>query len=475
MGERINLKTLKRVEDRAFIDELEVAEEYLSERDAKEFFKIVLGHFEYEIPVKVGVHILETIGIVCKNERIMDKFASGGYILNLPFSQKEYSSSVFDVLDKFARRDPNLFDADVASACRRLFKRDAERALKVIAEVCVRVEQVEDPMPLFELLINEAETFCDIENVNLYVILLAHCLSDCREFKKLYASKSIRIITQIMKQIDHETLSLCYSGLGKLPSDCSLPVEMVTKHLRSSKTQKSVLDYLIMNPQCEADDALVDLLLDLASQDVQKATYSLFQIAATSDGAAIIMDNRQWMRLGLPTSEDTLRLMLVLFQHKKLRSVIADSKYFIKFLHSVVSETRDVHVIVCICTMLRRVELDEEMIQVMSKSGFIREYFEKALQIGEDLGIHSAFLLCDTIAQICYTKELASMCSILADYAKEGGPLSNVAAQVAADLAGYDRCLDKLLDKRMDSFFKKKRHDDKLADSARMFFEYANQ
>ena len=134
--------------------------------------------------------------------------------------------------------------------------------------------------------------------------------------------------------------ALCYTGIGKLPVDLGLPVDMISKHLKNSKLRSSVLSYVVVNPPYDADDALVDQLLDLASEGEQKATYSLFQIAADKSGAEVILGNSEWIRMGLPTSEDTLRLMLVLFQHKKFRPTIASSKYFVKFLRSVVEETK---------------------------------------------------------------------------------------------------------------------------------------
>ena len=469
MSGRIDLKALKKVEGRGFLEELGVARECLTKSDAKEFFKIVLGHFEYEIPEKAGAQILKTVGDVVKDQRIMDIFESGGFMLSLPFSQKEFSEPLFDLLAKLARLNPNLFDGDVAASCRKPFRRDGESGLKVIAEIVVRIEDCQDPMPMFELLIEEAESFASIIQVNLYVAVMGQVLTNCREFKKLYASKAIRIISQIMKQVEVEVIGLCYTGIGKLPADLSLPIEMINKHLNNPKLQPSVLAYTLVNPPVDADDSLVDKLLELASEGEQKATYSLYQIAADRNGARVILENPEWIRMGLPTSEDTLRLLLVLFQHKKLRPAIADLKYFVKFLRSVVEETSDTNVITSICTMLRRVNMDEDMVARLSESGFIRAYFDKALQIGEDLAVHSGFLLCDTIARICYTKELSPMCSVLADYAKEGGVLSNVAAQVAVDLAQYNRCLDKLLDKRMDAFFEKKKRDKKLGEAAREF------
>ena len=469
MSGRIDLKALKRIDGRGFSEELGVARECLTKSEAKEFFKVVLSHFEYEIPVKAGAQILKTIGDVVKDQRIMGVFEDGGFMLSLPFSQKEFSEPLFELLAKLARLNPNLFDADVAVSCRKPFRRDGESGLKVIAELAVRLEDFEDPMPMFELLIDEAESFASIIQVNLYVAVLGQVLSGCREFKKLYASKAIRIIAQIMKQVEVELVALCYTGIGKLPADLSLPVEMINKHLKNPKLQASVLSYTVVNPPLDADEILIDKLLELASDGEQKATYSLYQIAADKNGAQVILGNPDWIRMGLPSGEDTLRLLLVLFQHRRLRPEIAQMKYFVKFLHSVVDETNDTNVITSICTMLRRVNMDEDMVARMSENGFIRAYFDKALQIGEDLAVHSGFLLCDTIARICYTKELSPMCSVLADYAKEGGVLSNVAAQVAVDLAQYDRCLDKLVDKRMDAFFEKKQKDKKLGQAAREF------
>lgn len=473
----LDLRDLKKAEGRKFLSALEVAEESLTRKDAKQFFKIVLNHFQDEIKPSTGKAILKTVDTLLNDSKILTVFVDNQFISMLPFDQKPYGSEICDILLTLASSAPEVFDEEITEQIIPSLKKSPEKALTVLATYVQNIDDVDDSRPMLRLILKLSRNFQESEGTCDYISLLSFACRNSDDFKRSSAEKCWNILISYLDSEDGEVIKCAYRGLSCIADVVEmneLPYEQIKRHLKHSSYRSSILALLLVDPPSGKegkDKRLLDTLISMANSDV-KALYVLLQTVADKNIAKYFIQNDDWMRSSLPTEGDTFRLLLALFQHKSLRQSIAESQYFLKFLKKICNMTKESPVITIICTLFRRIELSKQYIGEMSSSGFLEAFFQATADIADDYALHSALLLVDTISAVCCTDELISMCEIILDLAKSNGPLSFVAAQVAVDIARHPKCLNKLLKYKADAFFKKKKNDTKYSKIARTFFKY---
>ena len=472
MGE-INIKRLKNPNGRTFLDELENAENLLSKENARSFFKAVLSNFEYEISPKIGNSILKSIQNVVENSKIANIFVSNDFILLLPFSQKIYANSILDIFRQLFNNDPNFFTSEIADAFSPLIPSSPEKSLTLIAYFAKNSAKIDDPIPVFNLAMKHAELFVnDDDLVFPYLTLLAYLCDNSKTFRKNRLSKCSKILSLVMDTDETFIIKSCYNAL-KTYRYLAPSMSDIKRHLKTKSLQSSVISYLILSPPLEIDEKLLDMFLTIASND-ERGTLILLQIAQNEENAELILQNPEWMRLSLPTPQDTLKLLLVIFHHVNLRNQAAENQYFLKLLIAVVKKTQETEVITVVCTILRRIKFTKSIVQDLKAMKFLTTFFNIALSNGENIAVHSGLLLTDTFAKISYFPDFIPIIESVCEIAKEGGPLKNVAAQLTVDLAIYDKCMKEICKYGMESFFKKNMKDQKLRKYSQKFIQLLN-
>ncbi|OHT07105.1 hypothetical protein TRFO_05334 [Tritrichomonas foetus] len=518
MGDSVNIKKLKNPEGRSFLDELEQAEENLSKQDAKLFFRTVLSHFDSNISTRNGNAILKTILSLLQKSKIAQVFVDNDFASSLPLSSKNFASSAFAILLHLAKAYPAALTNDsLIDNLSDAIPRTPDKALVVIATFAQNTiakkrsknwnsdsddDQISDSdsdgynprkskkrssrhrnntdldndfeaEPLFDLLVKHAEIYANNDDlVPPFLSLLALLNDSSSEFRQKRGRKCAKIISLIMESAETPLLKKCYGSL-KTYRRLAPSLTLIKRHLKSRALQSSVLSYLVLSPPLTVDSTFLEMLLTIANSDA-RGSYVLFQIAQKEENAEMLVEDAEnlgWLKMSLPTAEDTLKLLLVVFQHKNLRDSVAHTPHFLRLLLAASKKTKDAGVLTVVCTMLRRVTFDRKISAEMKEIGFLATFFSRALDITENMAVHSGLLLADTLARVGFFSDFLEIAPKVCEIAQDGGPLSNVAAQLAVDLAVYPKCIRVLRKEGMESFFKRKLKDQKLKRTAQKFFE----
>lgn len=471
MSHRINLNKLKNPNSHSFLNELQYAEDNLTKHDAKTFFKTVLSHFDYEIPKKTGNSILQTINSLLRDDKLIEVFIDHNFTLSLPFDLKEYTDSTLEVFLQLIQYDSGVFTSDVVDAFSTLIQRAPDKCLVIFGIYSQNCSDLDDRMNVFDLIIENAELYVNDEVlVYNYLSLLGFLCDNYTDFRKKRLPRCTKILMAVMDTDDVNELKQIYKSIKTFTS-LSPPFNHISKHVKSKSLQSTVLSYLVFHPPLEANSKFIQLMLDIATED-KRGSFVLYQMAGDEEIASKLLENEDWIRMSLPTFEDTLKLLLVVFQHTNLREEVAQNRYFFKFLATVLKSKKvEPAILTVICTVLRRIDL-ENYVEELENQRLLTAFFDKALETNDDLAIHSALLLTDTYARCDYFSEFLDFIEVICDIAQENGPLSNVAAQLLVDLASYKKCLSAMCKLGMKSFFKKKLNDKKLRSTAEKFFDY---
>jgi hypothetical protein len=191
-------------------------------------------------------------------------------------------------------------------------------------------------------------------------------------------------------------------------------------------------------------------------------------IAKRKESAHVFLSNTTGLGMRLPTIIGTLRLFLVVFQHRQLRPQFLNSQEFVPFLVAL-CEQRNSGMITIVCTVLRRLRLSRETLRIMNDGGLFKVFFWAASELNDDISLHAAFLLAQTVGRVTYVDGLVEFCDKIAEVAMSHRKIAKNACALASDLVKYENCMEVFESMGLVSFFESKLGDRLLSKAARRF------
>lgn len=472
----LNIKVFKKLTNKNFMEGLEMAPTLLKVRQASLFYKTILAHFtNKEIPTETGESILKTLSLCLKNEENLRCFIEGSFANMLPTDQRRFHDAIFEIFYIIVTVGSIMIDESIAAVFQNLIKHNPKKSLTIIALYCQHFVEIENPWPMIDLLIQEGALF-NIPNVAPdYISLLAFLNKKYVEYRSGRAQHCWNQMISMLSATDNQSLISCYGGLCTIAEfypGGGLQIDLVALHLKDSELQNSVLSMLnvaTLNENDASSKKLISALMDVAETNV-KATLILMKLGCIFTAAQTIFSMTGWVNKKLPTTTDTLRLFLVLLRHKDLREEIAESPDFVEFLKQIISMDRP-GVVPIACTIIRRVPLSKDLALNLSKSGFLKQFYDVPEDGDDGLTQHSKLLLTDTICRVTYVREYVSICDKVAEIIRENGEFTDSALLVAVKLCKYQRCKNRFKELKLDAFFKKNPIKPKLQSVAKNFLK----
>lgn len=474
--DRVNLEILRKPSGRSFLRELDAAPQLLRAKDATHFFKILLAHFVRGVDTSIGEAILLCISRVLAMGNATETFLAGSFALALPYSQPQFIDAVYDVLFVLLQQSTDVFDEELAGQIGKLAQKDPFKALVLISHYCQDFAEARDPWPMVDSLFKFQMQFQRAEVIDEYVSLLAFLYRRFPDFRKERGQATWQTLCGMLDTTrDSQSLRSVYGGLAAIADgrmNVEIPMEAVKRHLLDDELCDQVLSFLLVRPPKSPqsnDDEFVATLVKIAHEDV-KATLLLMKLASHRDFARLLLVDSSWIIDGMPTILDTLRVFFVVLKHKGLRDRISELPDLITFLKNVIEDANS-STLALVGTIMRRLVLDKDFVMELSRSGFLHDFMANARECGDLTAGKSLLVLFNTIAQYGYATEYMRMCDLVCREIVGDGDLCHVAADVAISLCSYQKCVNRLREKRLDAFFRKRRQDLDWAEQAEAFLE----
>lgn len=472
--DELNIDILKKPSGRSFRRELDAAPQLLRVKDASVFFKLLLSHFLRGIDTKTGEEILICISKVLVTDRITETFLAGNFALALPFSQTQFTDAIFDVLYVLLQQSTDVFDEELSGHIAKMIPRNPLKTLILMSHYAQDFEEIANPWPFLDLLFKYRIYFQKPEFISEYVSLLAYLYRSYPDFRKERGKIAWETLCDLLSNLrDIQSLRCCYGGLAAIADgrmNVELPMEVIKQHLNDDALVSQVLSFMLVRapkPPQSVDEDFIYTLIKLAHEDV-KATLLLMKVATHKEAARLILVDSSWLLDGLPTVLDTLRVFFVILKHKGLREKISDLPDLIGFLKNMTEEA-DSATLALIVTILRRLVLSKEIVTELSRSGFLQDFLTAAKECGDTISGKSLLVLFSTIAPHAYVPEYLKMCDLIAREIVGDGDLGYLAADVAIAFGTYQKCVERMREKRLDAYFRKNRQDPDWAEYAESF------
>ncbi|OHT15524.1 hypothetical protein TRFO_02849 [Tritrichomonas foetus] len=457
----VDTKILKDPYDDGFVPYILKLPKNATPKESSNLFKILLGHLTPQLPREIGIPILMVIRVLIRNPKIRDIFVSNGYIDQLPYKNRNYVNEIFFILDKVVQNCPEAFDEELTNKFASILTRSPQKSLSILCSYAQQFNDIDsdNPWPMIDILIQGSKYFTTPDLIYNYSSVLLYLCTQYSDYRQGRASHCWRIFRNIITtKTDIRSLQTCYNALAVISEfydEGDVPVDSVKVHLKiAPEILDSVLSLLVAKATDSSifcDHELLDLLLDLAKSNV-KATLILMKAASNLKVANLILGEGEWLTMELPIFTDTLRLFLVIFSHDEIRKKIVSFSNFVPFL-KVMASIKNSGVITILCTVLRRIHINQEMLDQMSLAGFLNDFIQVSLQLGDQVSLHSFLLLLDTLSKIGYTTEFIDACETVVQLVQSDKHLNQIASYVAADLCRYEECAKKMKEMKLDVFF----------------------
>ena len=481
MRKGVNLEVLKKPQRPAFLDELDSAPSNIILSQAKSFFNLTISSLNTELPNNVLKNILKTIAIIIQDEKFLNIFISGGYTSALPFENEILQKSLFDFLYVLISLDINALDSEFANSfSETMLPKDPSKTLTLLGLYSQSFNDADDPWPILDLLFLNSEPFEHIEFVQDYLSLLVYLVKSYPTYRRERGKHVWKKLIQMTTKDDISIIRysyFCLTEIATIIENQKVNSSLIKKHLKIDDIQQSVLSFLLVvktNLEYFRNQHLLSILINIAQRDL-KATLILMILSADTEIAKLMLDIEGWMLKKLPSTIDTFRLILVLFQHKSIRKRLSNSEEFPLFLQSV-SKTKNTGILSTICTMVRRLTISKELVGRLSESGFI-ETFNAACESSEnESALHSELLLTDRLLEGGFSQEFLDVCDTVAMIlSTPKSPLIEPAAFLAVNLAIHKRCRKRLINRGVDQFFEVNSSGGPLKKVSRQFLKIINE
>lgn len=486
------------VYDEDFFENLKKANELLSADNAQDYFDALMVHFQQEeCNLENATTILNTILQDIQNDDIFEVFKEQSFY-QLPFGQ--FPKPIFDIIYDVLQKDPSVLcedDFGKPEQFQAAVRSDPRKGLSVIAMLSQKYIEDQElyAWPVVDVLLNKdiaSTLYTDPQLLSSSLSILVFLVQKSQEYAEAR-------LTQIFKHIDRNILTenhddkslrqiyvaLCYlrdeaKKIGKVNS-ILLPFEKMCRDLDSQKAQGPILALLVdnNNPEDLKYPELIQKLFEVAQHNL-KASIVLMKLATSKSCATYVFGDGEWLLKKLPDTVDTLRLFLVIFKHQFIRVQCANNKNFIPFLKLIIEQLNSAGVVTIVCTIIRRIELDEQYVKNLGKQGLVKAFIQSATQNDDDTKVasHSLLLFLNTIAEYAYLDDYLSIIPFIVDKTTHDKNLSEIASYIDVTLAKYQECLDKMIELNLDKFFRKQvsnPNSPKMQKNAKKFLKFIDQ
>lgn len=417
--QNLHLMNVEALEDisstQNFMESISQIDESLSPTYSQKFFDIIMKHFNFKLDQIVATAILDKIRVLINNEKHREAFIEGDFVIKLPFKRKELTEPLLELLYILIDHKPQCISEQVSRMIARLACRVPKKVLTLIILYSKSYEKVENPFYVLDILFN-CESYFVNDCIIDYILTLGSISSEIKAFKVNRAKDIQNIVFDNLESEDTGVINACYSTLTSITEknkNVQVPSDKLSSHIIIPECTESVIDYLIVAPLCDSlNHAKIVKMIIKHAQDDMKYSLILMKYAENPMFATLLAQYTKWLAADLPTPRETLRIFLVVFQHKDLRELLIESFEFLELMQSLIDMNEPVY-FGLFTTILRRIDLNQELITRLSKANLLRNYFIGCDNSSLDEMRYNAFLLADTIVSHGFSKELIGICDLI--------------------------------------------------------------
>lgn len=500
-----------------YISYLKTAPDYVVPEDASQFFSDILYQFENkETSEELGLEIFHTLRIFVRNPDFFAEFAEGDFLLKLPFNttNSNYIHQILNIVHDVIQIDPTIINSPFGDEEHfvKIVKREPLKSLSLIsafAQKCFNFQYDGTicPWEMIDILYNEVEIFVDYDNTDIfkqYASLLLYIFNEYPIYRDYRVESYWNLFVSILSQVTDPTIIettyniLCFlkdyfnpnyedkNSRSKKKSrkyiaviknhnskdikrnlqyPPELPTQQILKHIRINSVVrgavfKLLISYAMIDPQTLEDSKLIQILIHYSTKSLKASL--ILMTAAEDEGVAkmIVNNSNLWLDKKLPQAVDTLRLFMILFQHKRLQSKLVSDQKFIPFLNFITEDLQSDGVVAIIGSIINQGQVTQEVMTKLRNENFITTFLDVASQNDNELKVpsHTALEFIRTAMNFGIYSDFLPYIKWLSKL-KDVDELKETVSIVAAELAKDEKCAKKMISLQFKDFYEQQFND----------------
>jgi hypothetical protein len=185
---------------------------------------------------------------------------------------------------------------------------------------------------------------------------------------------------------------------------------------------------------------ILSVLLEIAHKD-QRAIVPLLKLAEIERHAEWLMRQDSWLDLGLPGSEETLKLLFVALG--SLENAPPVSSRVVQLFVRAVTDGKENHMAL-VAGILKRIDLTETFVEELKEQDFFREFMRGDRDCNWEVADQALFDAFRTIAFKVYVPEMLDVCDLACKQLGSNGRACMKAAEFIIEACEYQPCRKKL-------------------------------
>jgi hypothetical protein len=470
----IDIEAISDTRNYSFRTELKKAAEGLQKVQCRQFMTAVGIHFgDSRIRPPEMVAVLEALQQILQRKCHAQMFVELELHKALPLQANDaVLNAALDVLLVLFEKRPELFETGFEEHMDQIIAKRPQKAIILLMAFAKAFGDLTNGWTLLDLLFQKRKAFFKASCGAELVSILYWLNQTFPEFRQARGDNVLAVLRMGLSSSDTRSIPLCYSGLAQFYEadlDRDLEYGLVVSHLGDETLCPNCLNLLLKVRDLPALPELVHALVNCAKSRVE-AALCLLRIVALEEGAAILLRKPAWIAQGTPTVIDTLRLYLAIMTHMNLRPVLSRLKQTDSFLLNLCRES-DSRVFKYIAMILKKLELDEEIVQRMSDCGLLKELFKSLLEFDDIHATEASLAILQRLARIGFWPDCLRMAPMLRDLIEADDKLTRSAMVAATHMSKYPLCAKTFRDLKMDRLFKRFSRDRDYREIVQTFLE----
>ncbi|KAH0789578.1 TKL family protein kinase [Histomonas meleagridis] len=246
-----------------------------------------------------------------------------------------------------------------------------------------------------------------------YIIIMYYVVVNVEEFID-YTSKDV--FNLFIKNINHnnqQTSKMAIRSLSYLYQNYfNIDYENLLMKLSNPLLKNDIISLLLQAQISKGSPRIAAALVELAKES-QKGFHILMNYVDLNESNAMsLLSVNDWMIYPLPKISNNFKLILLIVLYPQVRATIPQLNNLPKLLDLLI-QSNNVFILSSMTTLLRRLKLTPQTINMMKLNGFFPKYFDAVNKINDVYLYENALILIDYLSRIANAPEMLSFIPII--------------------------------------------------------------
>lgn len=421
------------------------------------FFNSLKEMLEEEKSVETMEELMNLVlAMVLAKESLIPKFLERNFFNMIQLKSEAVTEAAIDFMGIVFDKLPNeVRIGQIDKLLRKLILARPNQILQIFALYVSHFDECDDPTGVADLILLYAEVFADPLCAPLYIEIF-HFLIQKPNYNTRMPTL-MRILYALARRDDKTVARAALQAVCHLYEpqyDKLIGYEEILKYLKDDEMADITVSFLLRLPTLPPSRSLCAAMVERAKKD-PRCTKLLMSFASQNlNNLSILVYNTTWMNFELPTLMDTFTLFLAVFKYPQSREQIREAAELPAFLMKC-SESRNEFIISALPSVLKRTNANQEFINKLSESGFMKSYLSYVLDSDDVNVISNGLIVIDMLARVGYCDDMRDALPQVRKVLARSDEATTRAITILVTLSYFPKYHDKLRELKLDVYFER--------------------